>query len=421
MSDETAIANMPEDNGWKRRVALFLGSQSLSMFGSSLVQYAIMWHVTLTTQSGSVITAYILAAFLPQIAVSIFGGVWADRYPRKKMIMITDTAIAFCTLILALVFMSGYYSLWFLFFVSSLRAVGSGLMTPAVNAVIPQLVPEKHLMRVNGIYGSLQALVFFVSPAVGGVILTVSTLTATFFVDVVTALAGVSVLALIPIPVHNKAMKKEKTGYLSDLKEGLRYAAKSKFVKELCVYYAIICIFIVPAAFIAPLLIAREFGDEVWRLTVNEVAYSGGSILGGLILAVWGGFKNRMVTVAVSSMLFGAFTIAMGFAPSFPFFIILMLLVGVIMPFSNTPITVVMQERIDGDMLGRVMSLLAILASAAVPVGMLIFGPIADYVSLSWLFLVSGAFIVFVGAGVFFNKNLRNVGLPSEASPAEGE
>ncbi len=414
MSENAANPTEPDFSSWKRKTALYLGSQSLSLFGSSLVQYSIMWHVTLSTQSGFMMTLYVLAGFLPQIIVSLFGGVWADRYPRKKMIMITDSSIAACTLILAFIFLSGHYSLGLLFFVSSLRAVGSGIMAPAVSAVIPQLVPKEHLMRVNAINGSLQSFIFFVSPAMGGVILTVSTLTATFFVDVVTATAAVSILAFIRIPVHKKALEQGKGGYLQDLQDGLRYVGKSKFIKELCWFYTVFCIFIVPAAFLSPLLIARVFGDAVWMLTVNEVVYSGGSILGGLIVAVWGGFKNRTVTLAFSSILCGLFIIGMGFSSAFLLFLCFMLLAGIASPFANTAIVVMLQERVDPDILGRMMSLLSLIGSGAVPLGMLLFGPVADYVELVWLFMASGLIIILLGLGVLANKNLRKAGNPIE-------
>ncbi len=412
MATATNELHKPDPSGWKRRTALYLGSQSLSMFGSSLVQYSIFWHVTLSTQSGSVMTLYVLAGFLPQILVSLFGGVWADRYPRKKLIMITDTTIAFCTLILACIFLTGYYSLWLLFFVSSLRAIGGGIMAPAVNAVLPQIVPQEHLMRVNGINGSLQSFIYFLSPALGGVILTVSTLTMTFFVDVVTAIAAVLILAFIPIPVHQKARSKEKSSYLHDLREGLQYAWRSKYILELCFFYLVFCVFIVPAAFLSPLMIARVFGDAVWMLTVNEVVYSGGAIIGGLIIAAWGGFANRAVTIAFSSILFGFFAVGLGYAPVFWLFLMLILFSGIVTPFAHSSINVMLQERVEENILGRIMSLLAIIGSGAVPLGMVIFGPLADRMPMSWLFTISGATISLLGLSVLLNKNLRKAGVP---------
>lgn len=115
------------NRNWKKDIVLFLSSQTISLFGSSLVQYAIMWYVTMNTQSGVMMTVYIICGFLPTFFLSPFAGVWADRYDRKKLIIAADSAIALATLILAIVFMLGYREMWLLFVVAAIRALGAGV------------------------------------------------------------------------------------------------------------------------------------------------------------------------------------------------------------------------------------------------------------------------------------------------------
>ena len=88
--------------GWRRDVTIFLSGQTVSLFGSMLVQYAVMWHLTLETKSGGVMALYAVFGFLPQAVISIFGGVWADRLDRKKLIIGADATIAVVTLALAM-------------------------------------------------------------------------------------------------------------------------------------------------------------------------------------------------------------------------------------------------------------------------------------------------------------------------------
>ncbi len=140
-----------ENNIWKRKITLLLTAQTISLFGSSLVQYAIIWYITLSTSSGMMMTISTVCGFLPQIAISIFAGVWVDRYNRKKLIMLADAIIAFVTLLLAISFLMGDENIWLLFVVLLIRSAGTGLQTPAVNAIIPQIVPQDDLMRINGI------------------------------------------------------------------------------------------------------------------------------------------------------------------------------------------------------------------------------------------------------------------------------
>ena len=166
MSRVDRSSNNPPMNHWKRNIILFLSSQTISLFGSSLVQYAIMWYITLNTKSGMMMTLYILCGFIPTFILSPVAGVWADRYNRKLLIMLADGMIATVTLVLALLFLLGYDATWLLFVISAVRALGTGVQTPAVSAILPQIVPSDKLTKVNGTNGSLQAVIMFVSPIV---------------------------------------------------------------------------------------------------------------------------------------------------------------------------------------------------------------------------------------------------------------
>ncbi len=169
---------------WKQKTALFLSGQTVSLFGSSLVQFAIIWYITLSTQSGAMMTIASVCGFAPQVAISLFSGVWADRYNRKLLIIGADAMVASATFVLALFFLSGHDDLWMVFLVSAIRSVGSGIQTPAVNAVLPQIVPPEKLIRIGGINGSLQSVMFILSPAAAGMLLSIASLESTFFIDV---------------------------------------------------------------------------------------------------------------------------------------------------------------------------------------------------------------------------------------------
>src|SRR4051794_22508022 len=192
---------------WKRDTTLFLSGQTVSMFGSMLVQYAIMWYLTLETKSGVVLMASAIFGMLPQAIVSVFGGVWADRLNRKRLIIIADASIAATTLALALFMMSGYSELWLIFLTLAIRSIGAGIQQPAVAALIPQLVPTPHLLRVNGIYQSIQSAMMLVAPAAAGAIYAVAATSSgpdyaivpIFFIDVVTAVIGIGFLLAIAV------------------------------------------------------------------------------------------------------------------------------------------------------------------------------------------------------------------------------
>ena len=247
-----------KDTNWKKNIILFLGSQSISLFGSSLVQYAIMWHITLTTQSGVMMTISIICGFVPTFILSPIAGVWADRYNRKMLIILSDALIAISTLILAILFLIGYEQLWLLFVMSGIRAIGTGIQTPAVGAILPQLVPEEKLTKVNGINGSILSVVTLVSPMISGALLTMSSMKVIFFIDVITAAIAISILLMfLHIPVHGKALQKQTTSYFSDLQQGLIYIKNHDFLKKFFIFFAFFFVLVAPVAFLTPLQVTR--------------------------------------------------------------------------------------------------------------------------------------------------------------------
>lgn len=401
------------NNNWKRNITLFLASQTISLFGSMLVKYAITWYITLQTQSGVMMAISIICGFVPTFFLSPFAGVWADRYNRKMLIMLSDSLIAISTLILAILFLKGYNSLWMLFVASAVRSVGSGVQSPAISAFLPQLVPEDKLTKVNATNSSIQSLVMLVSPMISGALLNMATIESIFFIDVITAAIAVSILLLfLKVPSHAKALEKQKTSYFSDMVEGYNYIKNHGYVKRFFVFCAIFYVLVSPAAFLTPLQVARSFGDDVWRLTAVEITFSIGMMLGGIIIASWGGFKNRTHTMTLSSLIMGICTFALGVVPNFWVYLSFMCLFGAVMPAFNTPATVLLQEKVEENFLGRVFSVLGMISSITMPLAMLVFGPLADAVAIEWMLIGTGVLLVIQGFFLMKNKELIEAGMP---------
>ncbi len=400
---------------WQRNIILFLGSQNISLFGSSLVQYAIFWYVTLNTLSGVMMTVYIVCGFLPAFILSPFGGVWADRYDRKNLIILSDLLIALATLLLAILFLLGYDAMWLLFVMSAIRALGTGIQTPAVGAILPQLVPEDKLTKVNGTNSSFQSFIFLLSPIISAALLTITSIEIIFFIDVITAALAIFILIkYLPIPIHAKALTVQTSSYFSDLKLGFTYINDHPFLKRIFLFCAIFFVLVAPPAFLTPLQVARSFGEEVWRLTAIEIFYSSGMMLGGLIIAVWGGFNNRIYTMAASTWLSGLFTIGLGVIPVFWIYLICMGLIGILMPFFHTPFTVLLQEKVEGDYLGRVFGVFTMISTSMMPLGMLVFGPISDLIKIEWLLIGTGFLVFVLSFSLVLSKVLVAAGRPGE-------
>ncbi|MDR1004405.1 MAG: MFS transporter [Prevotellaceae bacterium] len=399
---------------WKKNTGLFLAGQAISLFGSMLTQYAIMWEITLRMQSGAAMTLYALLGLLPTFLMSPLGGVWADRFNRKTIINLADGGIALVTLAVAIVFMGGYEEVWLLFACAGVRALGQGVHSPAINAFIPQITPPEHLSKINGINSSIQSLAFITSPMASAALMSFMPLAHIFFIDVVTAAIGISVVCfLVKLPKeaalpHSDAPTTRS--YLHDMRNGWRYIRRRPFILQMTIICALFNIAIAPASFLSPLQVVRNFGDEVWRLSIIEVVFSAGMMTGGLVVGFWGGFKHKMYSMSLSNLLFGTGAIALGLVSSFPVYVAAMTMMGLVMPLFNIPWTVLAQTKIDPAYMGRVFGVFTMVGSLMAPAGMLIFGPLADVVSIDLLMIGSGVAIILLCIPYVSSKALLEAG-----------
>lgn len=406
-----AVAPAEEERpGWRRDVTVFLTGQTVSLLGSMLVQYAVMWHLTLTTQSGTVLAVSSVVGFLPQAVVSVFGGVWADRLDRRALIVGADATIAVTTLALALLMMGGADDLWLIYLTLAIRSAGAGIQTPAVGALLPQIVPTSRLMRVNGINGTIQAALMLLAPAAAAALYASWDIVAIFFVDVATAVVGIALLLTIRVPRLVRSDAGAPVGYFDDLAAGFRYVAHHAFVRWVLGLFAVVFVLIVAPSYLTPLMVVRTFGDEVWKLTVNEIAFSVGMMLGGGAVAAWGGNANRMALLLRSTLVFGVLSVAMGLSTNMWVFFSLMFALGLAVPFFSTPSTTVLQETVEPEMQGRVFGFVGIVMALAMPVGMAVFGPLADRFRVEELLVAAGvALFAVVGLAMALPSGRRSI------------
>ena len=399
-------------------MAVFMSSQAISIFGSSLVQFAITAYITIETKSGLYATLAILCAILPTFILSPFAGVWADKYNRKKLIALADGCIAVCTLAVAVIFLIGYGSIWVLYAALVIRGLGSAIQTPCVGAMLPDIVPEENLTRMNGINGSLNSLFSLASPMLGALLLSFAPLGAIFFVDVITAIIGIFLLLKFFVLPDKKKEETASDNYFSEMKLGIKYIAKTKYLMQFFSYCVLLFICIAPAAFLTQVQVVRNYGDDIWRLSAINVSFSVGMLIGGITISLWGGFKNRVHTMIFAALLMGLTTIAIGIKMPFIIYVISMAACGIPLPFINTPAMVMLQERVDPQYIGRVFGVMTMISSAMTPLGMIIFGPIADFVPIEYLLIGTGIAISIGGIAMTRTKALIRAGSKTEIIPS---
>ncbi|CAN5327786.1 MFS transporter [soil metagenome] len=386
MTADTAASVPPR---WKANVGLFLTGQTVSLFGSMIVQYAVMWYVTFETGSGLAVALYAIAAFLPQGIISVFGGVLADRMNRRVLIMLSDGTIAAVTLVLALLMANGVTDLWIILLAVAARSIGAGVQTPAVSAIIPQLVPQDQLMRVNGIFQTIQSAMALLAPAAAGAVFGIFGIVPVFFIDVITAAIGLALLFFVSVPTL-AAIAESTNSYRADLVEGFRYIVHHAIVRWLLLVFAIIFLLTVAPSFVTPLLIAREYGNDVTLVTLLEIAFSVGMLGGGVLVSTLLAKRSRMALILFSTFGFAVFTIGLGLSPNLWVFYGFMFGIGLLVPLFSTPFMTLIQETVPPEKHGRVFSYVGIVMALATPVGMVVFGPLVDVISVQLLLVIAG-------------------------------
>ena len=397
-----------KQTNWKSQAMLFLISQCITLFGSTLVQMAIVWYVTIQTSSGVWVAAFTVCSYLPQFLISFVAGVWADRHSRKKLIIGADSLIALVTFLMVLAIphiTDKTVVLGGLLVMSVIRSFGAGIQTPAVNAVIPQLVPEDQIMRFNGINATMQSVVQFAAPAAAGVLLTINTLSSTLIIDTATAIVGIGLLSAVIIP--KQAIQNKETSVFIDMKIGIKYTLSDKLIGKVLTVYGLFIFLCVPAGFLSQLFVSRVYGETYWYLSAVELAGFIGMVAGGILMSIWGGFKSRVTTMSVGLIAFGSLAIGMGLSKQFALYLTLMIIYGVAITMVQTATTTLIQEKAEMSMQGRVFGLLGAMYSGFLPVGMAIFGPMADEISLQWIMIGSGIALIALSIFVGTNKEMR--------------
>lgn len=403
-----------KENSWKN-IAYLLTSQVISMMGTMLVQYAIIWHVTLSTKSGFMLGVMNAVGLLPMIFVMPFAGVLADRYSRKKLAMLADGCVAFVSLGMAVMLfvhakLESHVSL--LLVVTLIRSLGQGVQTPAVSALLPQLAQEKQLPRVNGMDQTIQAGMMLASPALAAALLNFLPLAGIFLIDFVTAGIGISLMGAKVHVAKAKDLQEHKTSIkrsvFKELASGMDYLRGKKVLLSL-VMAGFVGSFLsgAPANFGA-LQVTRKFHEGLWQLSAVEIGFAGGMLLGGFLVTIWGGFKNPIKTVTFGYALLIVPFMLLGLVTDFWAYLLVMFVIGMVVPLSRSAMVAFIQEKNDNQHMGRVMSLVTTTISIASPAATLILGPLADRVSLDLLMIGSGGCLLPLVLWLLWGRNFRH-------------
>src|SRR5687767_895302 len=386
------------NNNWAVRYFTLWTGQALSLLGSQLVQFAIIWHLTQTTNSATTLAIASMMGLLPQVLLSPFIGTWVDRGSRRLILIAADSTVALVTLVLAALFASGLIQVWHIYLALFIRAVAGGFHQSAFGASVVLLVPKEHLARVQGFNQALNGGLNIVSAPLGAYLLSVLPMQAILGIDVGTALLAVSILLFVRIPQPERSAQTPST-FWQDFRAGFRYIMAWRGLVILLGLVMVINFFYSATEPLTPLLITNHFRGGAVQLGWWLSSFAVGTILGGLILGAWGGFKRKVVTAQLGLILMGLSTAIVGIVPSDLFWVGLFAnsAAGLLLPIINGSFGATLQASIAPEMQGRVFAFIFSAAMLVSPIALIVAGPFADAFGLQLWFLIAGISCVLMG------------------------
>lgn len=406
-----------ETKFWKKKYFTMLAGQSVSLITSGILQMSIIFYLTAKTNSAMVLSIATLMGFLPQAVIGPFAGTFVDRHSRKGVMIGADLMIAATGGFLAVVSVFMELPIWLIMLVLFVRSIGNAFHSPASSAVTPLMVPQDQLTKCAGYNQTMQAAVSLISPAAAAFLYSVWSLSTIILLDIIGAVLACGVVAVLSIPNPPICPGESQNSFFRDMKEGYFELKKNKGLFALLWIGTAYMFFFMPISALYPLMSMGYFRGTPTHASIAEIAFAGGMLAGGILLSVWGGFKNRIFSIGLSVLVMGVSIAISGLLPTNAFFIFVICctVMGLTSPFYGVQ-NALFQEQLPPEYLGRVFSLLGSVMSFAMPLGLLCSGIFAELIGVEKWFLLCGIGIIAVAVLVFVLPVLRNVDCQSQNS-----
>jgi DHA3 family macrolide efflux protein-like MFS transporter len=395
--------------------AIWIGQQ-LSWIGSSLAQFALVWWLTETTGSATILAIGMLISVLPGVFLGPLVGALVDRWNRRQVMIIADGLIALVSAWLAYLFWTGAMQPWHVYIIMLARAVGGTFHWPAMQASTSLMVPKEHLPRVAGLNQAMGGAVNIMSPPLGALLLKVLPLHSIMGIDLVTAVFATAPLFFVHIPQPQRAASAigaadDRSTLWIDMREGLRYVRHWPGLLAICTMAMLLNFSIHPAMSLMPILVTEHFGGGALQLGWMNSAWGVGALVGGLVLSAWVGFRRRIVTVLVGIVGLGAGVFAVGLTPAtaFPLALVAFLFGAAMNSMCNGSAFALLQEVVAPEMQGRVFTLVMSLCNAMTPLSLALAGPAADALGIRTLYVVGGVAQMLMGLTGFLVPAIMHV------------
>lgn len=396
---------------WRKNFYLFLIGQLLTGVTSMIVQYAIIWYLTLETGEESVLAIATLVGMLPMALLSPFVGPFIDRINKKFLLISYDAVVAVIALGLFIYGINNdVYPLWMVFVTIGIRAVAQTAQMPTVQSIMPTMVPEDEITRVNGQFGIIQSLISIVSPGIGAFMVATMPIHWVILLDVIGFILGAGMLLLVRIP--EVASQGEKISVMKDALEGFNILRENKPMWKMTLIGALFMLLFMPAMSLYPLVTTKYFGGTIVHAGWVEVLFAAAMLIGSFAVGIFGKTKDRMPWIIAAYLILGLSIGGSGFLPGnmngFWVFLVLNVFAGIVLQIYTTMNMAITQQSFEAQYLGRVMGIVSALMSIAGPVGLIFAAPVAESIGVQNMLVIAGFGGILAAALLYCTPSVRN-------------
>lgn len=413
-NSEFEVTDTSNEKPWKVSFGLLWASQSVSMIGSSLVQFALIWWITEKTGSAVSLSTATIMFLLPGVILGPFIGALVDRWNRKLTMIYADIFTALGALALFFLYYTNTLQLWHVYLILFLRSLTGTFQWPAMQSSLSLLVPEKHLSRVAGLNMAVRGATNIISPPLGALLVSWQPMHNVMLVDIISAVLAVSMMAMATIKETKTAqalMPATVKTLWFDVKAAARFIFQWKGLRMLILFAVVLNILATPAFSLFPLLVTSHYNGGVWHLSTGQTVAGIGFLVGGLLFSVWGGFRKKIHTMFAALALMGSGSLIMGLSPMNAFWLgmVGMFLIDFANPFSSGSFLAIVQARVPVEIQGRVFTMSEASMQAFAPLALLAAGPLADIYGVPIWYLIFGVGTIMLAVIGLMNRDITNI------------
>lgn len=384
---------MGKNKKWKSQFIVVALGQAISMLGSQGVQFALIWWLAEKTSSPLMLGISGIVAYLPMSLFSPIAGIAADRYNRKFISIFSDMTMGMIALIYAVLLFFLDLPVWTVFVMLCVRGIGSTFQQPAIQSIIPQLVPKDQLVKTNGWMQLLNSGSFLLGPVIGASLYSIFPMSVVLMSDVVGAILASVALAVVKIPKLEKT-ENEKKRFVTEIKEGLQVFREDKKLFYIVIAEALCMFFYAPLSSFYPLMTSDYFDLSAMYGSAVELSFAIGMIVSSLLFSSVLKVERKIRVSFIGLLGMGIASVICGVIPpvyiGWFFFAASCMCLGVAENVHTIPLTAYIQETVAPKKMGRAFSVLTLISSVPMPVGLLFSSPIAEKVGVNVWFFISG-------------------------------